>query len=134
MLLLKNVRINLDNPNEIEDVFIAGGKIQAIGRKLDPMLPNLEAFDGDGKTAIPGYIDQHVHIIGGGGEDGFSSRVPEIQLSDCICGGVTTVVGLLGTDSITRSVENLVAKTKALRSEGLTAYCLTGAYEYPSRP
>lgn len=132
MLLLKNVRINLDNPNEVADVFIAGGKIQAIGRKLEPALPNMEVLDGDGKTAIPGYIDQHVHITGGGGEDGFSSRVPEIQLSDCIRGGVTTLVGLLGTDSITRSVENVVAKTKALRSEGLTAYCLTGAYEYPS--
>ena len=132
MLLLKNVRINLDNPNEVADVFIAGGKIQAIGRKLEPALPNMEVLDGDGKTAIPGYIDQHVHITGGGGEDGFSSRVPEIQLSDCIRGGVTTLVGLLGTDSITHSVENVVAKTKALRSEGLTAYCLTGAYEYPS--
>ncbi len=132
MLLLKNVRINLNHPNEVADVFIAGGKIQAIGRKLEPALTNLEVLDGDGKTAIPGYIDQHVHITGGGGEDGFSSRVPEIQLSDCIRGGVTTLVGLLGTDSITRSVENVVAKTKALRSEGLTAYCLTGAYEYPS--
>ncbi|WP_444644094.1 beta-aspartyl-peptidase [Caproiciproducens sp. R1] len=132
MLLIKNVRINLNHPNEVADVFIAGGKIQAIGRKLEPALANLEVLDGDGKTAIPGYIDQHVHITGGGGEDGFSSRVPEIQLSDCIRGGVTTLVGLLGTDSITRSVENVVAKTKALRSEGLTAYCLTGAYEYPS--
>lgn len=132
MLLLKNVRLNLDNPNQVEDVFIAGGKIQAIGRELEPMLPNLEVLDGDGKTAIPGYIDQHVHVTGGGGEDGFSSRVPEIQLSDCIRGGVTTLVGLLGTDSITRSVENLVAKTKALRCEGLTAYCLTGAYDCPS--
>ncbi|TQI68312.1 beta-aspartyl-peptidase [Clostridium sp. KNHs216] len=132
MLLIKNVRVNLNHPNEVADVFIAGGKIQAIGRKLEPALANLEVLDGDGKTAIPGYIDQHVHITGGGGEDGFSSRVPEIQLSDCIRGGVTTLVGLLGTDSITRSVENVVAKTKALRSEGLTAYCLTGAYEYPS--
>lgn len=132
MLLLKNIRVNLDNPNQVEDVFVAGGKIQAIGRKLEPMLPNLEVINGDGKTAIPGYIDQHVHIIGGGGEDGFSSRIPEIQFFDCIRGGVTTLVGLLGTDSVTRSVENLVAKTKALRNEGLTAYCLTGAYEYPS--
>ena len=38
----------------------------------------------------------------------------------------------MGTDSFTRSVENLVAKTKALKNEGLTAYCLTGAYQYPS--
>lgn len=132
MLLIKNVRINLENPREVSDVFIAGGKIEAIGRKLDPTLPNLEIIEGDGRTAVPGYIDRHVHITGGGGENGFASRVPEINLSDCIRGGVTTLVGLLGTDSVTRSVENLVAKTKALNSEGLTAFCLTGAYDYPS--
>ena len=38
----------------------------------------------------------------------------------------------LGTDSFTRSVENLVAKAKGLNEEGITTYCLTGAYEYPS--
>jgi len=42
------------------------------------------------------------------------------------------VVGLLGTDSRTRSVQNLLAKTKALNEEGITAFCLTGAYEVPS--
>ena len=132
MLLIKNVRIDPEKTKEVSDVFIAGGKIQAVGRRLEPALPGLKILEGDGRTAVPGYIDQHVHVLGGGGENGFASRVPEIQLSDCIRGGVTTVVGLLGTDSVTRSVENLVAKTKALKSEGLTAYCLTGAYEYPS--
>ncbi len=132
MLLIKNVRADLENPDKVSDLFLAGGKIQAVGRNLDVPLPGLEVLEGDGRTAVPGYIDQHVHILGGGGEDGFASRVPEIRLSDCIRGGVTTVVGLLGTDAVTRSVENLVAKTKALRSEGLTAFCLTGAYEYPS--
>lgn len=122
----------MENPDEVSDLFLAGGKIAAAGRGLEPNLPGLQILDGDGMTAIPGYIDQHVHITGGGGEDGFASRVPEIRLSDCIRGGVTTLVGLLGTDSVTRSVGNLVAKTKALRSEGLTAYCLTGAYDYPS--
>ncbi|MBW7571937.1 beta-aspartyl-peptidase [Caproiciproducens faecalis] len=132
MLLIKNIRIDPENPAEVSDIFIAGGKIQAVGTKLAPDLPNLTIIDGDGRTAVPGYIDQHVHILGGGGESGFASRVPELQLSECVRGGVSTVVGLLGTDSLTRSVENLVAKTKALKSEGLTAFCLTGAYEFPS--
>ncbi|MDP0489197.1 MAG: beta-aspartyl-peptidase, partial [Fusobacterium sp. JB020] len=70
--------------------------------------------------------------IGGGGEGSFKTRVPEVNLSDLIKGGVTTVVGLLGTDCLTRSVENLVAKTKALKEEGINAYCLTGGYEFPS--
>ena len=46
--------------------------------------------------------------------------------------GITTVVGLLGTDGITRSVDNLYAKTRVLCEEGVSAYMLTGAYGYPS--
>jgi len=82
--------------------------------------------------AVPGFIDQHVHVLGGGGEGSFRSRCPELDFSQTVTNGVTTVVGMLGTDSMTRSVENLVAKTKALNEDGITAYCLTGAYEYPS--
>nr|WP_319488936.1 beta-aspartyl-peptidase [uncultured Caproiciproducens sp.] len=132
MILLKNIRIDLEDPAQITDLFIAGGKIQEIGKNLQCPFPDVKVIDGNGKMGIPGYIDQHVHITGGGGEAGFASRVPEIRLSDCICGGVTTLVGLLGTDATTRSVANLVAKTKELREYGLTAYCLTGSYEYPS--
>src|SRR5699024_8762235 len=80
----------------------------------------------------PGFVDQHVHLTGGGGEGSFHTRAPEARLSELIAGGVTTVVGLLGTDGITRSVENLLAKVKALREEGITAYCLTGSYGWPS--
>jgi isoaspartyl dipeptidase. metallo peptidase. MEROPS family M38 len=45
---------------------------------------------------------------------------------------VTTVLGLLGTDGISRSVENLLAKVKALKEEGISAYAICGAYGYPS--
>ena len=89
-------------------------------------------IDGKGMRAIPGYIDQHVHITGGGGEGSFITQVPALKLSDPPLAGVTTLVGLLGTDGTTRSVANLVAKTKALKEFGLTAFCLTGNYMYPS--
>lgn len=92
----------------------------------------VKVIDAKGKKVIPGLIDQHVHITGGGGESGFTSRVPEIRFSHIIESGVTTVVGTLGTDAVTRSVQNLVAKAKALNEEGITCYCLTGAYELPS--
>ena len=58
--------------------------------------------------------------------------MPELSLTDFTTAGVTTAVGLLGTDSATRSPKALLAKTKALNEEGLTAYCLTGAYDIPS--
>ena len=116
-----------------KDVLIAGERICRIDDKIEGYegLPDVETFDLAGKKLVPGYIDLHVHITGGGGEQGPASRVPESQLSVFTTNGITTVVGLLGTDGITRSVENLVAKAKALNDEGITAYTLTSAYVYP---
>lgn len=116
----------------LRDILISSGQIADIRPKINFSYPGTRVIDAQGFRVIPGLIDQHVHITGGGGESGFASRVPELTLSTAIKAGVTTLVGLLGTDSRTRSVENLFAKTKALNEEGITAYCLTGAYEYPS--
>ena len=82
---------------------------------------------------MPGLIDAHVHILGGGGEGGYRTRTPEIMLSDIICGGVTTVVGCLGTDGTTRTMTNLIAKARGLEEEGITAYIYTGSYQIPVR-
>ena len=114
------------------DVLICNGQIIQIAPQIDFRWEGLVTIQAAGRPMIPGLMDQHVHITGGGGESSFRSRAPEVTLSDCIESGVTTVVGLLGTDSRTRSVANVVAKAKALNEEGITAYCLTGAYEYPS--
>lgn len=113
------------------NIIIGGGKILKVGSYL-PNIEGAEIIDASEKVIFPGLIDQHVHITGGGGEGGFITRVPEAQLSSFINAGITTVIGLLGTDSSTRSLENLVAKSRALTSEGITALALTGAYEYPS--
>ena len=131
MLLNKNARVYAPAPLGRMDILVAGGRIAAMEEALDPRLPGVEVLDAAGKTAVPGFIDQHVHITGGGGEGGLHTRVPELQLSAALRAGVTTLVGVLGTDSITRSVEGLVAKAKALTNEGVTAYCLTSAYQYP---
>ena len=132
MLIIKNVVLEGSGGPEPSDLAIAGGKIEAIGKDLSCGFSSVRVIDAEGKRAIPGYLDQHVHVTGGGGEGGFSNRTPEIRLSDCVKAGVTTLVGLLGTDGTARSVENLLAKIKALKEEGLSAYCLTGSYEYPS--
>ena len=117
-----------------KDVLVIADKIVRIEDHIDGYdnVPEVETFDFSGKKLLPGYIDIHMHITGGGGEQGPASRVPEAMLSQITSCGITTVVGLLGTDGITRSVENLVAKARALTEEGITAYCLTGAYGIPS--
>ena len=131
--LLKNADVYAPEHLGKKDVLIAGERICRIDDKIEGYegLPDVETFDLAGKKLVPGYIDLHVHITGGGGEQGPASRVPESQLSVFTTNGITTVVGLLGTDGITRSVENLVAKAKALNDEGITAYTLTSAYVYP---
>lgn len=132
MILIKS--INIYSPKYIgkKDILIGGKEILMIEDDININIKNMKVIDGRKKSALPGFIDGHVHITGGGGENSFKSRVPEIKTSTLIKGGITTVLGLLGTDSITRSVENLVSKAKALKEEGISAYVLTGSYEYPS--
>ncbi|EAU01318.2 MULTISPECIES: beta-aspartyl-peptidase [Campylobacter] len=128
MLLIKNAQIFSPKFIGRKDIFVCNGKIVCIDENLNPNLPNLKVIEASKFIATPGLIDKHVHITGGGGEGGFKTRVPEIMLSKFIEAGITTAVGLLGTDSATRSVENLVAKANALNDEGITCYAHTGAY------
>lgn len=131
MYLVKNVKLFDPQPMGKVDILVTNDRVAAVGNDLHPQVPGLTVIDGTGKTAVPGFIDQHVHVTGGGGEGGFNSRTPELMLSTVIKAGVTTLVGLLGTDSYTKSVENVLAKTKEFNADGITAYCLTGAYVYP---
>lgn len=130
--LIQNADVYAPEHLGLRDVLVCNDKIIKVAEHIDFSFDSLTTIDAQGKKLIPGLIDQHVHITGGGGESSFKSRAPELTLTDCIESGVTTIVGLLGTDSMTRSVANLIAKAKALNAEGITAYCLTGAYEYPS--
>ncbi len=131
MIIIKAGRTYSPESIGKKEILIGGSEILEIDNTVTSSK-KMEVYNAGHLIAVPGFIDQHVHITGGGGEGGFETRVPEAQLSDFIRAGITTVVGLLGTDSVTRSVEDLVAKAKALTKEGITAYALTGAYSYPS--
>ena len=134
MLLIKNAAVYAPDPLGVKDVFLAGGRVCAIRDSIEPGpdLP-VEVIDGTGKLLLPGFIDSHVHILGGGGEGGYRSRTPELKLSDLVRAGTTTVVGCLGTDGVTRRMENLIAKAKQLKDEGVSCYIYTGSYDVPVR-
>jgi len=132
MILVKNIEVYEPTCLGIKDVLITGDKITLIEDEINIFSEKIKVIDGSGKKLVPGFIDSHVHITGGGGEGSFRTRVPEITLSKLIEAGITTVVGLLGTDGTTRSVENLIAKAKALKEEGVSVYTITGSYEYPT--
>jgi beta-aspartyl-dipeptidase (metallo-type) len=133
VLLLKNGEVYDPDYVGISDILIANGKIAVIDKGIDINCTGLdvEVRNVRGMRLVPGFIDNHVHIIGGGGEAGFESRAPEVTLSSVTECGVTTVVGVLGTDGTTRHMESLLAKARGLTNEGLTAYIYTGSYELP---
>ena len=132
MILLRDIDVYAPGPLGRTDVLLAGGRVVAVAAGITPPGGvEVEVVDGRGLLALPGLIDGHVHIAGAGGEGGPATRTPELQLSQLLEGGITTVIGALGTDGFTRSLEALLMKAKALRAEGVGCWIYTGAYQVP---
>jgi beta-aspartyl-dipeptidase (metallo-type) len=133
MELLRNADLYNPDPKGRAHLLVAGETIVWVGTEL-PSLPgalNVKQRDLDGRRVIPGFIDGHVHLTGGGGEAGPHTRVPPLVLSRLTAGGVTTAVGVLGTDDTVRSTAELVTTARGLIAEGLSAFCYTGGYHLP---
>jgi beta-aspartyl-dipeptidase (metallo-type) len=118
-----------------KDILLAGGAIEAVAEPGRIRVDGLEAetVDAAGKRVFPGLIDPHVHLLGGGGEGGPATRAPEIRVEDIVSSGVTTVIGCLGTDGVTRHMTSLLAKARALELEGVSTFIYSGSYEIPVR-
>lgn len=133
MMLVRNADVYAPAPLGRQDLLVGGGQVLWMGAEA-PALPDILAattVDLAGRRLVPGFIDGHVHVTGGGGEAGFASRVPAPMLSRYTRGGVTSVVGLLGTDDVARGTRELVAGINALREEGLSAWGHAGGYHLP---
>jgi len=131
--LIKNANVFAPEPLGICNVLVAAETIVYIGKEqptLDRFL-DVEEVDLEGATLVPGFIDGHAHITGGGGETGPASRVPPVFLSKFTMAGVTSVIGVLGTDDLTRNTQTLVTQAYGLREEGISAWCHTGGYHLP---
>jgi isoaspartyl dipeptidase IadA len=115
-----------------KDILFCFDKIALIEDCINPSpFKGVEVVNCDGKIVFPGFIDLHVHITGGGGEGGFTTRTEEAKAADILKYGITTVVGVLGADGVTRSMPNLYAKARQLEAEGLSTYIYTGSYQVP---
>lgn len=134
LTLLKNTHLYAPKPLGLCHLLIADRRIAAViadGEPLPASGPGVETVDLAGRRVIPGLVDPLVHFIGGGGEGGFGTRTPELALEDALASGVTTLVGALGTDALTRTPANLLGKARELAAGGLTTYCYTGSYQLP---
>ena len=83
LLLLRDARVFAPAPLGIVDVLVGGGRILAVGpgRIEAPAGIATEVIDLEGRRLIPGLVDCHVHVTGGGGEAGFRTRVPPLAPS-----------------------------------------------------
>ncbi|MCM3124101.1 MULTISPECIES: beta-aspartyl-peptidase [unclassified Mesobacillus] len=133
LTLIKNGEIYAPDHLGKKDILIVDRKIGFIQDEIEvpEQFVDVKVIDAEGKTVVPGFIDSHVHLIGGGGEGGFRTRTPEIQLTQATTAGITTLVGVLGTDGTTRTMPSLIAKARALEEEGITTYVQTGSYQVP---
>ena len=128
MFLIRNTELYTPSYLGKKDILICNGKIIAIEDKIEDNPLISKYWDAQGAISTPGFIDQHIHVIGAGGKHGFASMTPQIQMSELVRCGTTCVVGLLGTDGSTRSIKSLFSKVQALNQEGLSAYMYTGYY------
>ena len=133
MILFKNCKIYAPDPLPAHEVLTGGGRILAIGDGLSVNGTDVETVDLEGRYLVSGFIDEHVHIIGGGGLFGPASYIPEISMDELISVGTTTVVGLLGTDGVVKNLPTLYNKARALTLSGMTAYMLTSYYGLPEK-
>jgi beta-aspartyl-dipeptidase (metallo-type) len=135
LVLIRNANLYAPEPLGTQHLLLGGGRILWMGKEALELPVPLRAVsrivDAAGRTMIPGLIDGHVHVTGGGGEAGFRTRVPPVPLSRVTSAGITTVVGLLGTDDVARGPGELLATLYALREEGLNAYGYAGGYHVP---
>lgn len=131
--ILENVHVYAPEDKGIKNVLILGDKFEGLydNLNLNSDTIKINKINCEGKFMFPGFIDNHVHILGGGGEGGFNTRTPEIKFTDLIKAGITSVVGCIGTDDVCRNIKTLIAKVKELELNGISAYCYTGSYSVP---
>ncbi len=137
VLLIRGGHIYAPEDSGVLDVLTIGGTIAAMAPRIDAgalqgLFKDMELIDASKALVIPGFVDQHVHMNGGGGEGGPVNRTPETQIDEYAAGGVTSAIGLLGTDSVGRSLESLLMKAKSLEATGISTWMLSGSYEWPT--
>jgi beta-aspartyl-dipeptidase (metallo-type) len=133
--LIENGDVYTPEPIGRTSVLLANSVIAKVGeidrRVLDQLDLSVEYIDATGAMIVPGLIDPHQHLLGGSGEEGFSSQTPEISASEIIKAGITTVVGCLGVDTTMKTMAGLLSRAKALKEEGLSAFIWSGGYNVP---
>src|SRR4051812_796273 len=135
LLLIEHGDLYDPEPRGTRSLLIANGQVEKIGyvdrRALDALGVEHEVIDAEGCAVVPGFIDPHEHLLGGSGEGSLALQSPELFLREIVRAGITSVVGTLGVDTTMKTIAGLLARVKALKEEGLSAWLWTGGYNVP---
>ena len=134
--LLKNVYCFGPKPLGMRDILICGDRIYKLRPEIGCMDNGIieRIYYCDGLLAFPGIIDQHLHIIGGGGESGFDSLIAEINADDILKAGVTTVVGLWGRTDVPSVLKPYTPSQRLSRGRGSQAISIPAVIPSPLSP
>jgi beta-aspartyl-dipeptidase (metallo-type) len=133
--LIENGEVYTPDPVGKQQVLLTDGKIAKVGpvdrKAVESIGVEYEVIDATGCLVVPGFIDPHMHLLGGSGEQGFATQTPEFFIGEIVPFGITSVVGALGVDTTMKTMAGLLAKVKGLNEQGLNAYLWTGGYNVP---
>lgn len=132
LTLIRNAQVFCPDPLGVQDLLIAGRHIAQVAPSIDLAGSGIDVVDADGRWLLPGIVDPLTHPCGGGGEGGYGNRTGELEAADFALAGVTTPVGALGTDSITRTLEVLFGQVMKLCAQGLSGFMYSGSYRVPA--
>ena len=78
LTLIRGAEVFAPDPLGSKDLLVAGERIVALASPDELQLKGAQVLeiDGRGLRVIPGLVDSHVHILGGGGEGGPATRAP----------------------------------------------------------
>ena len=131
--VIRNAHLYAPEDVGVRDILVAGERVVAIEPGLDVGALGVAEVDASGRRVVPGLVDGHLHVIGGGGNEGYASRIPELWVGELALAGITTVVAPPGLDMVAKNLEGLLAKTYALETEGVSAYLMVGGFQRPFR-
>ncbi|MEI3597054.1 MULTISPECIES: dihydroorotase [unclassified Oceanobacillus] len=107
--LLKNIKLLSETGEMIQkEILIEDNKISEIADKVNVSAE--EVIDGQGKLALPGFIDVHIHLREPGGEHKETIQTGTMAAAR---GGFTTVAAMPNTNPVPdnrEKIDNLLAK------------------------
>ena len=79
--LITNAEVYAPQSLGNQHLLVCAGKIVYMGTEIPQFDDNLDVMTTDlgGARLVPGFIDAHAHVTGGGGEAGPSTRVPPLH-------------------------------------------------------